>query len=83
MITLRADLLLYHFIDDDELYMIKLPDLQEWAFVDEKIYSYPEKCQKKREQLNDTWGRCVPIVDIKTQVGWWLFHPQQQMDFED
>ena len=69
MITLNADLLLYHFISDQKLVRLPLQNLKAWAFQDGKIYEYPEKEQNKYTQLNDTWGRTVPIVDLKNLKG--------------
>lgn len=61
MFTLKTDLLLYHFIQNDELYVIPFERLRRWAFHDLKIWEHPERKQGKYDQLNDTWGRCVPI----------------------
>ena len=69
MITLKADFLWYYFQDVKTLYSIHLPDLQKWAFIDGKIYRYPEKEQKRYNQLNDTWGRCVNISHVESEVG--------------
>lgn len=67
MVTLQADLLLYHFVEQDELYRIPFQKLKRWAWQSGGhggIYKYPERCQSKYEQKNDTWGRCVPISDL-------------------
>lgn len=66
MVTLNTDLLLYHFIREDELYVANFQRIKEWAFKSREIYSYPERKQSKYDQLNDTWGRCVPI-DVLTE----------------
>lgn len=79
MITLIADFLWYYFQDTRVLYSIQLPKLQEWAFREAapkgpgRIYEYPEKQQKKTRQINDTWGRCVPIHIIGQQVGFKVY----------
>jgi hypothetical protein len=65
---LNADLLLYHFIDEDLLYRIPFGQLRDWAFVKGRIYAFDEKPQRKREQLNDTWGRCVPIQVLSDEL---------------
>lgn len=69
MITSRADSLFNFFVDNRELYIIDLPILQKWAFGSERndgaIYRFPEKPQCKYDQLNDTWGRVVPIAVIE------------------
>jgi hypothetical protein len=59
--NLNADFLFYHFLKDDELYIIPFQKLRRWAFHDRRIYGFPERKQSKYDQLNDTWGRCVPI----------------------
>lgn len=76
MYNLRADWLWYFFDDTKHLYTINFPKLQEWAFdvdlgreVRGKLFTYPERAQSKYDQKNDTWGRCVPIVDIIAAVG--------------
>jgi len=82
LLKLRADLLFYHFLASDELYIINLFKLQQWAFgcsgQPGRLYDYrPEKKQGKYAQLNDTWGICVPIADIDRDVGFRLVHPEQ------
>jgi len=67
--TLSADLLLYHFIDDDMLFKIPFQKLKRWAFHSGRIYDFEERRQSKYEQMNDTWGRCVPISVIIEELG--------------
>lgn len=76
MFTLNCDFLFYYFRNTRTLYSIRFPLLREWAFVRSgtvsrtgRLWEYPEKRQTKYSQLNDTWGRCVPIAVIKQQVG--------------
>ncbi len=80
LITLKSDWLLYHFLKEDELYAIPFQKLRRWAFHDQRIYAFPERPQSKYEQLNDTWGRCVPINvltrELKLQSP---FHPEAAM----
>lgn len=64
MFNLKTDLLLYYFLEEDELYAIPFLKLRKWAFHDGRIYQYPERQQAKYDQLNDTWGRCVPCQTI-------------------
>ncbi len=73
MVTLNSDLLLYHFLKSDELYVMNFQNLKRWAWWERRIYRYPEREQGKREQLNDTWGRCVPISVISREVGFRRF----------
>jgi len=74
MVKLDADILLYRFEDKRVLYSIPFQRLCRWAFVG-NIYRFPEKKQKKHDQLNDTWGRCVPVETVKREVGFreWTF----------
>ena len=74
MFTLKADFLWYYFQDIKTLYSIQLPKLQDWAFRQRRIYNHPEKMQKKAVQMNDTWGRCVPIKVIKEEVGFTVYN---------
>jgi hypothetical protein len=79
MFTLDADVLLYHFLGGEngqELYSIAFHDLRRWAFkvmnrmgTQGRMWEYIGKEQKKRKQLNDTWGRCVPIDVLKAEAG--------------
>lgn len=71
MFTLTTDLLLYHFIEDDLLYPLPFARLRRWAFHKGNIYRFDERPQTKHVQLNDTWGRCVPIPELcrALQVG--------------
>lgn len=73
MDSLNVDFLLYHFIDSDELLVFDFQELKKWAYCCEKggrpaLYQYPMKPQDSREQLNDTWGVCVPIASIPRNV---------------
>ncbi len=79
--SLKADLLFYHFVDDDELYAMNLFSLKRWAFgcgsTPGQLYQFPEVRQSKYSQLNDTWGRIVPIEVIEREVGLKLLFPTQ------
>ena len=73
---LDSDFLFYHFIDNDELYIIDFRKLKRWALLSRSpktrelgvLHDYPLKDQGKRKQLNVTWGRCVPITHILKAV---------------
>jgi hypothetical protein len=71
LVKLRADLLWYYFLDTDDLYILALFRLQQWAFgtgdQPGEIWNYPLKRQGKYQQRNETWGFCVPIADIPTR----------------
>lgn len=75
MFKLRCDTLLYHFVDDDELYVMDFFKLKKWAFEQGNIYKFPERPQSRHAQLNDTWGRCVPIRVIEGGIGLKKFKP--------
>lgn len=82
----RADLLFYHFLDADALFIMNMFMLKRWAFqvvsknrsefasrirsepLTGRIYDFPEREQKKYSQLNDTWGRCVPISVLADEL---------------
>ena len=84
MYTLNADFLFYHFLKDDELYIMNFDRLREWAFWNGgPIYRYKEARQRKYSQLNDTWGRCVPITIIQKAMPVKLFHPELSLRFSD
>src|SRR5882672_6997215 len=80
MFTLNADWLLYHFLKEDELYVLPFLKLKCWAFGleggDGHIYKFPEKPHRKRAQANDTWGRCVPIEHLSKQFQIKSLRPQ-------
>lgn len=73
LVTNNADLLCYMFLDSLTVHVGSLPRLASWAFGDGEgegqIYRYREVKQRKREQLNDTWARLVPVADLKAHAG--------------
>jgi hypothetical protein len=75
---LKSDFLFYYFLDSDDLYIFDLFTLKRWAYghgdVSGNIYRFPEKPQSKHAQLNDTWGRCVPIAVLQEELGAALKH---------
>lgn len=62
---LNADWLWYYFLAPSELYIVSMGKLRDWA--DERLGDFEERRQKRYDQLNDTWGRCVPIEVLKTE----------------
>lgn len=85
---LDTDVLLYHFLREDLLYVIDFQKLRAWAFLADsqrgtrnpgRLYDFQSKKQCRREQMNDTWGRCVPIDVIRAEVGYKLLRPQQEL----
>lgn len=75
--TLNAEFLLWHFVDDDELYTMFLPRVRAWLINDGNARRFPEKPQRKRSQLNDTWGLCVPIATVEAEVGYMFCRPAE------
>lgn len=73
----RADSLWYYFLDSDRLYRLNFRKLRVWALETfgtapwlpnpgiEKRY---ELKQTRSDQLNDTWGRCVPIRELTEYI---------------
>lgn len=68
MYSLNADFLFYHFLKNDQLYIIPFQKLRRWAFHDRRVFEFPERKQSKYDQLNDTWGRCVPIAVVTHEL---------------
>lgn len=72
MVTLKADWLLYYFLDENSLYMIPVPSLWRWLFGDESnagsIANYRSVKQGKVEQKNVTCGHLVPIGHVYRHV---------------
>lgn len=84
MVKLQTDILLYYFLDTGQLYSIGFRKLAKWAFGNSdnfrngewvngdspgRVYHFKERRQGKRDQLNDTWGRIVPVEILKKEVG--------------
>ncbi len=77
LIHCRADVLLYYFLDTDDLFTINLFRLKRWAFgfwdgthsVPGRIYDFEELVQRKHAQKNETCGRIVPISRLKAELG--------------
>jgi len=67
--TSRADILIYHFIKNREIYMISMDTLRKWAYEPGHLDVYEEKEQVKYEQINTTCGRPVPIDVLIEKAG--------------
>ena len=65
----KANILLYHFIEDGEIYMIPIGALRNWAYKPGHLDAYEEKEQVKYEQKNITCGRPVPIDILIKEAG--------------
>ncbi len=65
LITCRADVVGFHFLDADTALFLPLFRLQQWAFgtgdQGGRIYDFPERRQRRYVQRNDSWGRIVPV----------------------
>lgn len=95
LMTSRADLLFYYFLDVDRLYVIDMLKLKRWAFGHYqgkyqrggRISDFREEPQGKYVQANDTWGRLVPLEVLAREIpskegGYRLFYPKQLEFFE-
>lgn len=73
MVHLGCNIIMYYFLDTDDLFAIDAFALKRWAFghgeVAGNIYRYPEKFQQKYKQKNDTGGRIVPVNDLSKALG--------------
>lgn len=63
----RPDFLWYFFLNEDCFYHIPVTDLLNWC-NDGHIHRYEPRKQNKYDQLNETWGRCVPIDVVLAEV---------------
>ena len=85
----KSRLLLYYFLSQDDLYVFDLFRLKQWAFGHDpgnnsaRLFQYPERSQGKRQQMNDTWGRCVPIEVLRKAVGFKRLNPKQLPLFDE
>lgn len=89
MLHSDADLLFYHILDSDELYILPMQRLKKWFWfgvgpkrsdgtsrLHKPAYlRFEARRQNKYEQMNDTWGCCVPVSVIKNEVGLKLVNP--------
>jgi hypothetical protein len=69
MFSCRADCLWTLFFDTLTLHKVNFRNLWEWSFSKGRIYDFPELPQRKAEQLNKTFGRCVPIRVLEQECG--------------
>lgn len=74
--TSRASYIFYYFIKTDELYCLPLLRVKRWLLSNDVkndghpvLDRYKEKPQGKYFQLNDTWGRSIPINDVLSALG--------------
>lgn len=63
----KADVILYHFLDDNVIYLFDLGIAQQYIKDSEGVYA--EKPQSKYSQMNKAYGLCVPIADIMKHAG--------------
>lgn len=80
MFKLNCTLIGFYFLEEPQksLRILDFASLLSWAFKNKRIYRYPEVPQKKYEQLNDTWGRLVPIDVLRREIGFkqWIVNKQ-------
>ncbi len=67
-VGIQSDYLFYIFLEQKMMYSFNFPELRRWAYEQNNLKRFPEKCQKKYDQLNDTWGVCVPIEKLVREV---------------
>lgn len=70
---LEADLLMYHFLQEGEVYLLRLAALRSWLYAlggdgHPNVHRYRHKLQRKHQQLNDTWGYCVSVADVSASI---------------
>ena len=71
IVKTKADWLFYYFIEQDELYQLKIEKLRKFIFSTNEtgrvdaFAKYQEKPHQKYKQPNQTCGLCVPITDLK------------------
>lgn len=80
MWTLNTDLLLYHFIETDDVYCIDFRRLKKWFHGcghrgRPPSATFEHATQAAYTQHNDTWGALVPIASVEEAVGFDLVHP--------
>lgn len=74
-ISNRADLLIYHFLDKDIVYVMDFYRLKRWMFGSSTPHSFDgawwrygarghQRTQQKRFQRNETVGLLVPLIEI-------------------
>lgn len=65
---LDTDLLFYQFLDNQSLYLVDFRSLRQWLMsgnpTGNRFSKYRMVKQSKCDQLNDTWGRLVPVIDV-------------------
>ena len=73
LITCRAAVLGFHFIDADTVLFLPLFRLQQLVFgigdAPGRSYDFPERQQRRYVQRNDSWGRVVPIETLAREAG--------------
>lgn len=88
LMKIRADLLLYYFIDKDVLYSFDVFELKRWMFGKGDSLGawgsgrYRELCQRRYAQMNDTWGLLAPLRVLhdempKGAMAWTKVHQRE------
>jgi len=68
MDTCRADKLWLYFLDANELFVMGMGELRNWAFEQGNIERFREVPQRKRSQTNDTWGWLVGLDILAAEL---------------
>lgn len=73
LISCRADVIGFHFLDADTVLFLPLFQLQRWAFgtgdQPGRIYDFPELRQRRYFQPNESLGRLVPVEVLAREIG--------------
>ena len=87
--TLTTDLLWCHFLDKDVVYELPFVRLRQWMYWHNQrgfplANRFEQAKQGKYEQLNDTWGYLVPLVELKSSsLIRRVFHPELDARHDD
>lgn len=74
LMKIRADLLLYYFIDADMLYSLDVLSLKRWVFGHGDGTGMwgsgrlRERRQGQYAQMNDTWGVLAPVAQLNDEL---------------
>lgn len=75
MLKSLTQFLLYHFLDENELFIADFQKLKKWFYfglvgdIKPGIQRFTQRKQDKYQQHNDTWGICVPINILNKEIG--------------
>lgn len=79
-ITLEEpELLAVYCLETRRVLLIPFQPLKRWAVEGENMHRYPLVPQTEREQDNDTWGRLIPLRDVREVAPYqsWTLFPEE------